>query len=223
MGKIKNELEKVIYDEVAFNDSVSALCQDIKSQSAKAIENLKKNFGTEITNDVSSLKNFSDEALFKTFVDDARNSYLSAVKFMPDGEKSRINTMYDTLYNTCIDSVKCLQKLFALGYELTYDGLCLTVNADEVSEKIRPNFVINFTDDERQYFTLMANAVNALNEMLAFEKEHGYVQFSFNGINSLSKYGYFRKVNAMSFYQTFSVEHFVDSIKNGTMGKERDI
>jgi hypothetical protein len=62
MGKIKNELEKVIYDEVAFNDSVSALCQDIKSQSAKAIENLKKNFGTEITNDVSSLKNFLDEA-----------------------------------------------------------------------------------------------------------------------------------------------------------------
>lgn len=222
MEKISNELEKTIYDEVSFNDAVSTLCQDVKAQSAKAIEVLKSNFGTEISNDIKSLSTFADAAKFKTFIEDARNSYLSAIKFLPDTEKSRINEMYDNLYSTCIDSVKSLQKLFANGYELSYDGLCLTVNEDEVAEKIRPNFVVNLTEDERQYFTLMANTANALADMLDFEKSHGYVQFSYSGINQLSKYGYFRKVNPMSFYQTFSVEHFIDSIKNGTIGVEKD-
>lgn len=222
MEKICNELEKIIYDEQSFNDAVTTLCQDIKSQSAKAIETLKNNFNSEITNDIKSLSTFADEAKFKSFIEDARNSYLSAIKFLPDSEKSRINLMYDNLYSACIDSVKSLQKLFANGYELTYDGLCLTVSEDEVSEKIHSNFVVNLTEDERQYFTLMANAVNALNDMLAFEQSHGYIQFSFNGINQLSKYGYFRKVNPMSFYQNFNVEHFIDSIKNGTIGVEKD-
>jgi hypothetical protein len=48
------------------------------------------------------------------------------------------------------------------------------------------------------------------------------VQFSYNGINQLSKYGYFRKVNPMPFYQKFDEQHFIDALKNGTLGVEKD-
>jgi hypothetical protein len=86
--------------------------------------------------------------------------------------------MYDNLYDTCIGAVKDLQRLFSLPYRLDYDGKKLVANRDEVSEAIRVNFKVELSEDERKYYGLVANVVNALNEMQAFEKEHGYVQFS---------------------------------------------
>jgi hypothetical protein len=195
---------------------------DIENVSARAISIIRNNFKDEVNDTVESLTVFSNEAKFKSFIEDARNSYLSAVKFMPDGEKSRINTMYDNLYDTCIGAVKDLQRLFSLPYRLDYDGKKLVANRDEVSEAIRVNFKVELSEDERKYYGLVANVVNALNEMQDFEKEHGYVQFSYNGINSLSKYGYFRKVLPMSFYQKFDEQHFIDALKNGTLGVEKD-
>jgi hypothetical protein len=141
---------------------------------------------------------------------------------MPDGEKSRINTMYDNLYDTCIGAVKDLQRLFSLPYRLDYDGKKLVANRDEVSEAIRDNFKVELSEDERKYYGLVANVVNALNEMHDFEIKHGYMKFSYDGINQLSKYGYFRKVNPMPFYQKFDEQHFIDALKNGTLGVEKD-
>ncbi len=115
-----------------------------------------------------------------------------------------------------------LQRLFKLPYKLEYDGKRLTANRDEISKAIRPNFKIEISEDERKYFSRVANVVNSLQEMNDFEKSHGYVQFSYNGINQLSKYGYFRKVNPMPFYQKFDEQHFIDALKNGTLGVEKD-
>jgi hypothetical protein len=52
--------------------------------------------------------------------------------------------------------------------------------------------------------------------------KHGFVKFSYSGINSLSRLGYFRKVLPMSFYQKFDEQHFIDALKNGTLGVEKD-
>jgi hypothetical protein len=220
--KISNKLSETIIDQVRFDEALNTLMNDIENVSARAISIIRDNFKDEVNDTVESLTVFSNEAKFKSFIEDARNSYLSAVKFMPDGEKSRINTMYDNLYDTCIGAVKDLQRLFSLPYRLDYDGKKLVANRDEVSEAIRVNFKVELSEDERKYYGLVANVVNALNEMQAFEKEHGYVQFSYNGINQLSKYGYFRKVNPMPFYQKFDEQHFIDALKNGTLGVEKD-
>jgi hypothetical protein len=75
--------------------------------------------------------------------------------------------------------VKDLQRLFSLPYRLDYDGKKLVANRDEVSEAIQVNFKVELSEDERKYYGLVANVVNALNEMQDFEKEHGYVQFSY--------------------------------------------
>jgi hypothetical protein len=222
MEKISNKLENEIFDERAFEDAVSSLLNDVSNVSSKAISTLKDNFKDEITGDIKSLTTFANEDLFAKFIDDAKKSYIHAVKFVPESEKNRIEAMYNSIFDNCINAVKDLQRLFGMGYHLKFDGDKLSADKEEISSKIRPNFLIDLSPEQRQYFTLMANAVNALNEMLAFEKEHGYVQFSFNGINSLSKYGYFRKVLPMSFYQKFDEQHFIDALKNGTLGVEKD-
>lgn len=222
MKKINTELEKIIYDEQRFNDAVTTICNDVESQSSKAIETLRKHFGDEITNDIDSLHTFSDEARFREFIKSARASYINAVKFLPTEEKNRIYAMYDDLYDSCIDSVKCLQRLFKLPYSLHYDGTSLSIDEKEVAKKIRPNFVVNISDEQREYFRLMANTVNSLNAMHDFEERHNYVRFSFNGINNLSRLGYFRKVAPMVFYQSFDETHFIDALKNGTIGVEKD-
>jgi hypothetical protein len=115
-----------------------------------------------------------------------------------------------------------LQRLFKLPYKLEYDGKLVDRNRDEMSEAIRDNFKVELSEDERKYYGLVANVVNALDAMHDFEIKHGYMKFSYDGINQLSKYGYFRKVNPMPFYQKFDEQHFVDALKNGTMGVERD-
>lgn len=222
MKTINNELPKVIYDEARFNEAVTTICNDVESQSNKAIKSLKAHFKGEIDNNIESLNTFANEALFQSFLKDAKQSYIGAIRFLPDSEKERIDTLYNNLYDTCIDSVRTLQRLFALPYHLSYDGTSLTADKDEISKKIKPNFVVNLTDEQREYFRLMANTVNALNTMNDFEERHNYVRFSFSGINSLSRLGYFRKVSPMVFYQSFNETHFIDALKNGTIGKERD-
>jgi hypothetical protein len=220
--KISNELSENIIDEQRFYEALNTLVNDIENVSARAISIIRDNFKDEVNDTVESLTVFSNEAKFKSFIEDARNSYLSAIKYIPDTEKARINGIYDNLYDTCIGAVKDLQRLFKLPYKLEYDGKRLTANRDEISKAIRPNFKIEISEDERKYFSRVANVVNSLQEMNDFEKSHGYVQFSYNGINQLSKYGYFRKVNPMPFYQKFDEQHFIDALKNGTLGVERD-
>lgn len=220
--KISNELSENIIDEQRFYEALNTLVNDIENVSSRAISIIRDNFKDEVNDTVESLTVFSDEKKFQEFIEDARNSYLSAIKYIPDTERTRINAIYDNLYDTCIGAVKDLQRLFSLPYRLDYDGKKLVANRDEVSEAIQVNFKVELSEDERKYYGLVANVVNALNEMQAFEKEHGYIQFSFNGINQLSKCGYFRKVLPMSFYQKFDIQHYVDALKNGTMGVERD-
>ena len=220
--KISNKLSETIIDQVRFRESINILMNDIETVSGRAISIIRDNFKDEVNDTVESLAVFRDAAKFKEFIEDARQSYLSAIKYIPDTEKARINGIYDNLYDTCIPAVHDLQRLFSLPYRLDYDGKKLTANRDEVSEAIQDNFKVSLSEDERTYYTLVADVVNSLDAMHDFEIKHGYVKFSYDGINQLSKYGYFRKVNPMPFYQKFDEQHFVDALKNGTMGVERD-
>lgn len=222
MKTINAELEKIIYDEARFKDAVQTIVSDVLSQSTTAIKKLKANFEGEIDSNVESLKIFADEALFQTFLDNAKQSYLGAIKFIPDTEKSRITAMYDNLYDTCIDSVRTLQRLFKLPYSLHYDGTSLSVDEKEVSKKIKPNFEIKLSDEEREYYSLVAGVVNSLNAMNDFEEQHNYVKFSYNGINRINQFGFFQKVAPMAFYMNFTEATFLAALRGGTLGVEKD-
>jgi hypothetical protein len=220
--KISNKLSETIIDQVRFDEALNTLMNDIENVSSRAISILRDNFQSEINDSIESLTTFSDTDKFKAFIEDARQSYLNAVHFMPEDERQRVNRIYDNLYDTCIGAVRDLQRLFKLPYKLEYDGKQLTANRDEVSEAIQVNFKVELSEDERTYFSLTADVVNSLDAMHDFEVKHGFVKFSYSGINSLSRLGYFRKVLPMSFYQKFDIQHYVDALKNGTMGVERD-
>jgi hypothetical protein len=218
MEKINAKLADEIFDERAFEDAVTSLLDDISNVSSKAISTLKDNFKDEITGDIKSLTTFANEDLFAKFIEDAKKSYIHAVKFVPDTEKQRIEAMYNSIFDNCINAVKDLQRLFGMGYHLKFDGDKLSADKEEISSKIRPNFLIDLSPEQREYFTLTADVVNALNVMHDFEKKHGYIEFSFDGVNSLNKFGYFRKVAPMPFYKNFDVENFINALKLGTMG-----
>jgi hypothetical protein len=220
--KISNKLSETIIDQVRFDEALNTLMNDIENVSARAISIIRDNFKDMVNDTIESLTTFSNTDKFKAFIEDARQSYLNAVHFMPECERQRVNRVYDNLYDTCIGAVRDLQRLFKLPYQLEYDGKRLTANRDEISKAIRPNFKIEISEEERKYYGLVSNVVNALDAMHDFEIKHGYMKFSYDGINQLSKYGYFRKVNPMPFYQKFDEQHFVDALKNGTMGVERD-
>jgi hypothetical protein len=181
MEKINAKLADEIFDEIAFRDAVTSLLDDISNVSSKAISTLKDNFKDEITGDIKSLTTFANEDLFAKFIEDAKKSYIHAVKFVPESEKNRIEAMYNSIFDNCINAVKDLQRLFGMGYHLKFDGDKLSADKEEISAKIRPNFLIDLSPEQRQYYTLVANVVNALNTMHDFEKKHGYIEFSYNG------------------------------------------
>jgi hypothetical protein len=187
MEKINAKLADEIFDEIAFRDAVTSLLDDISNVSSKAISTLKDNFKDEITGDIKSLTTFANEDLFAKFIDDAKKSYIHAVKFVPESEKNRIEAMYNSIFDNCINAVKDLQRLFGMGYHLKFDGDKLSADKEEISSKIRPNFLIDLSPEQRQYYTLVANVVNALNTMHDFEKKHGYIEFSYNGRNAISR------------------------------------
>jgi hypothetical protein len=222
MKKINTELPKVIINEQALSEAVKTLCSDIEHQSMNAISTLRKSFDNEISNDIESLKSFVNEGNFKAFLKDAETSYLGK-KFLPSEERERVKTMFEELYSKNIDSIRTLNRIFDLPYSLTYDGSKITLDSAEVEKVIRKNFEIKLSETERTYFGLIADVVNSLNAMHDFETKHGYIEFSFNGINRLSRLGFFRKVMPMAFYKDFSEEKYMAALRGGTIGKDKDI
>jgi hypothetical protein len=221
MKKINTELEKVIINEQALSEAVKTLCNDTESQSESAISTLRKSFDNEISDNIDALKSFVNEDNFKSFLNDAETSYLGK-KYLPHEERERVETMFENLYSKNIESLRTLNRIFALPYSLTYDGNKITLDSAEVEKVIRKNFEIKLSDEQREYYQLMANVVNALNEMHDFEKKHGYIEFSYNGINNLSRLGFFRKVAPMAFYMNFTEATFLAALRGGTLGVEKD-
>ncbi len=221
MKTINSELPKIIINERALAEAVKTLCSDTESQSMNAIKTLRESFNDEISDNIESLKSFVNEENFKSFLADAEVSYLGK-KYLPHEERERVEAMFEDLYNKNIDSLKVLNRIFDLPYELRYDGQKITLDSADVEKIIKKNFEIKLSETERTYFGLIADVVNSLNAMHDFETKHGYIEFSFNGVNSLSRLGFFRKVLPMVFYQSFDEAHFIDALKNGTIGVERD-
>ena len=180
--KISNKLSETIIDQVRFDEALNTLMNDIENVSARAISIIRDNFKDMVNDTIESLTTFSNTDKFKAFIEDARQSYLNAVHFMPECERQRVNRVYDNLYDTCIGAVRDLQRLFKLPYQLEYDGKRLTANRDEISKAIRPNFKIEISEEERKYYGLVSNVVNALDAMHDFEIKHGYMKFSYDEI-----------------------------------------
>lgn len=214
MKKISTELEKVVYDEPAFADTVDTLINDITRQSVNAIKILRERFTDEITGDVKSLERFSDVPKFEDFINDARTSYVNNVTFMPFEEKDRINRMYDDLRNACVDAVKILAKLFKLPYDLKYDGAKLVPDKSVIEKEIRKNFIVPLTDEQREYYTKLAAVHNAISELNQFEDSHKLNLFSEHGYSDI-RYGIYKQIKPFDYFVNFDDRRYINSIKGG--------
>jgi hypothetical protein len=219
MEKINTELSKVVYDEPTFADAVDTLINDITRQSANAIKILRERFTDEITDDVKSLERFSDVAKFEDFINDARTSYIANVVYLPFEEKDRINRMYDDLHNGCIDAVRILQKLFQLPYDLKYDGIKLVPDKSVIEKEIRKNFIVPLTDEQREYFTLIAAVHNAIADLNQFEQEHKLNEFSVRGYSDI-KFGIYKKIEPFPYFLKFDEANYIDGLKTGMFFNE---
>jgi hypothetical protein len=108
---------------------------------------------------------------------------------MPFEERDRINRMYDDLRNACIDAVKILAKLFQLPYDLKYDGIKLVPDKSVIEKEIRKNFIVPLTDEQREYFTLIASVHNAIADLNQYETEHKLNEFSVRGYSDINNEG----------------------------------
>jgi hypothetical protein len=214
MKKISTELEKIVYDEPTFADAVDTLINDITRQSTNAIKILRERFKDEITDDVKSLERFSDVAKFEDFINDARTSYVNNVTFMPFEERDRINRMYDDLRNACVDAVKILAKLFQLPYDLKYDGIKLVPDKSVIEKEIRKNFIVPLTDEQREYFTLIASVHNAIADLNQYETEHKLNEFSVRGYSDI-RYGIYKQIKPFDYFVNFDDRRYINSIKGG--------
>jgi hypothetical protein len=76
--KISNKLSETIIDQVRFDEALNTLMNDIENvSSSRAISIIRANFKDEVNDTVESLTVFSNEAKFKSFIEDARQSYLN--------------------------------------------------------------------------------------------------------------------------------------------------
>jgi hypothetical protein len=220
MKKIECELSKTIYDEVAFNDAVSTLIADITTVSSRAIKVLRDKFSDKITDDISSLQTFADVEKFEDFINTAHDSYINAVSYMPFSEKDRIDRLYKELHDGCISFVRDLQRIFALGYSLTFDGAKLIPDKAEIEKNIKKNFIVPLTDEKREYYRLLASVRNSITDLNQYETEHKLNEFSVRGYSDI-KFGIYKKIEPFPYFLKFDEAHFVDSIKGGVFfGKE---
>jgi hypothetical protein len=219
MKKINTELSKVVYDEPTFADAVDTLINDITRQSANAIKILRERFTDEITDDVKTLDTFADVTKFEDFINDARTSYIANVVYLPFEEKDRINRMYDDLHNGCIDAVRILQKLFQLPYDLKYDGIKLVPDKSVIEKEIRKNFIVPLTDEQREYFTLIAAVHNAIADLNQFEQEHKLNEFSVRGYSDI-KFGIYKKIEPFPYFLKFDEANYIDGLKTGMFFNE---
>jgi hypothetical protein len=219
MEKINAELGKVVCDELAFNDAVATMITDITTVSSRAIKVLREHFKDEVTDDEATLCTFADTAKFEDFISTSRDSYLGNIKFVPFEEKDRVCRLYQELHDTCISFVKDLQRLYGLGYTLQYDGAKLIPDKAEIEKEIRKNFIVPLTDEQREYFTLIAAVHNAIADLNQFEQEHKLNEFSVHGYSDI-KFGIYKKIEPFPYFLKFDEANYIDGLKTGMFFNE---
>jgi hypothetical protein len=219
MEKINAELGKVVCDELAFNDAVATMITDITTVSSRAIKVLREHFKDEVTDDEATLCTFADTAKFEDFISTSRDSYLGNIKFVPFEEKDRVCRLYQELHDTCISFVKDLQRLYGLGYTLQYDGAKLIPDKAEIEKEIRKNFIVPLTDEQREYFTLIAAVHNAIADLNQYETEHKLNEFSVRGYSDI-KFGIYKKIEPFPYFLKFDEANYIDGLKTGMFFNE---
>jgi hypothetical protein len=122
--------------------------------------------------------------------------------------------MYDDLRNACVDAVKILAKLFQLPYDLKYDGIKLVPDKSVIEKEIRKNFIVPLTDEQREYFTLIASVHNAIADLNQYETEHKLNEFSVRGYSDI-RYGIYKQIKPFDYFVNFDDRRYINSIKGG--------
>jgi hypothetical protein len=97
---------------------------------------------------------------------------------------------------------------------LKYDGIKLVPDKSVIEKEIRKNFIVPLTDEQREYFTLIASVHNAIADLNQYETEHKLNEFSVRGYSDI-RYGIYKQIKPFDYFVNFDDRRYINSIKGG--------
>lgn len=169
-------------DYVVLSKVVESRLNEIEQQLTFANDKLNRLKSEGIPTDLPTLKNIiQSEESFKKWLDDAEKSYIGKIGFLPVEEKRRIHsTFIDLLQRTESDRSGLYGFLFnSQGFIVRQekDG-SLSVDMDEVKERLEEKHRKTFTEKDKQYFSAILKVREAFKELQEFEQKEKYIAFS---------------------------------------------
>lgn len=176
----------------------------------------------DIPCDLPTLKKImvSDEA-FKAWIDKAEESYIGKLGFLPKEERKRIKETFAGLISrTKNDRANVSGFLSRCPYPIEQDSdgriyaneEALLADADNRATK-------RFSEEDREYFSVLMQVREAMNRLYKWEEEHSYTHFSkwshpvFPAYNKGNGDGSLMLTPPFDAYRTLSSDSFKDWFK----------
>lgn len=145
-----------------------------------AVYVLRKNrYPVKTSSDVQTI----NAETVKAFIEEGKADYLMRIddKFFPQELLDTALSSFDKALKACVDAANTIYGI--LGH---YSGVSLKMdskgrvwfNEKELQAFIQEKCTERFTPEDKQYYELVGNVVDALNALLDFEKKQGWVKFS---------------------------------------------
>ena len=169
-------------DYVILSNAVNDRLHEIEQQTCFANDRLKRLKAEGIPTDLPTLKTIlQSEESFKNWLNNAEQSYIGKIGFLPKEEKKRIHSTFMDLFHR-VDSDRCGLQGFIFnnqGYTIRQekDG-SLSVDMEEVKKSLEDKHRKTFTEKDKEYYSVILKVHEAFKDLQAFEKAEGYVEFS---------------------------------------------
>lgn len=181
--------ENIIPDFVILTNVVESNLNEVERQTLFANERLKRLKAEGIPTDLPTLKSIvRTEEAFEKWLNDAENSYIGKIGFLPKEEKERIHSTFLDLSRRTEPERNYLQG-FIFG---KHSGLIrqekdgsLSVDMQEIRKDLEEKHRKTFTEKDKEYYSLVLDARKAYKAIQEFERIEKYAPFSMTDTCSL--------------------------------------
>jgi hypothetical protein len=176
-------MEKIILpDFIVDKRVVEDKLQELDTMIENANRHLQELGNEGIPTGIDTLKDIiKDEDSFKNWLNQAEDSYIGKIGFIPKEERKRIHATFIDLYNRTEVHRSAIQGILfnRHGYNVLQDkGGKFYFNTDEIRIKLEESNRRYFTDKDKEFFDKLQAVYIAFNDLQNFEDKEKYIAFS---------------------------------------------
>lgn len=155
---------------------------DVRVNLNELIDKVRRNNFTIAS--VKDLQEFCSDGFLEKTIEQSRNDYFGSKKLLPNEIKSRDEAYFTNYLDILVklrENIKNILGRYPHTLQIDSKGH-FWFSSKEIRKYCEATFVRLFTEQEKIYYNLLGNVLDAYKELSQYEKENGLQRFTSNGL-----------------------------------------